>query len=105
MHGEGELHLRFAHREIAWKLGRYMSMDSDPNADSAPRMRASLLTGPARPGHQASQNIPLELAAFSGMGWTTSQCSTILPFSSLKMSMMALPRVPGSRMAWTWRMT
>ena len=31
----------------------------------------------------------LSLAAFSGTGWITSQCSTILPFSSRKMSTMA----------------
>src|SRR6267143_555704 len=59
--------------------------------------------GRPRPRHR--QNIPFALAAFSGMGWTTSQCSTILPSSSLKMSTMALPRVPGSRTAWTCRIT
>jgi hypothetical protein len=36
--------------------------------------------------------MPLVLAAFSGISCTTSQCSTILPFSSLKMSTMARPR-------------
>src|SRR5262249_15936907 len=30
--------------------------------------------------------MPLSLATFSGIGWITSQCSTTLPFSSLKMS-------------------
>ena len=35
------------------------------------------------------QNMVLSLAAFSGIGCTTSQCSTILPFSSRKMSTMA----------------
>src|ERR1700738_1054430 len=47
--------------------------------------------------------MPVSLAAFSGIGWITSQCSTTLPFSSLKMSTMALARVPGSRTAWTCR--
>src|SRR6516165_10584537 len=43
--------------------------------------------------------MPLSLVAFSGIGWITPQCSTTLPFSSLKISTMALPRVPGSRTA------
>ena len=41
------------------------------------------------------QNIPFGLAGFSMMSSCTSQCSTILPFSSLKMSTMATPRVAG----------
>jgi hypothetical protein len=37
-----------------------------------------------------AQNIPFELAEFSGMTWSTSQCSMILPFSSSrKMSIPA----------------
>src|ERR671929_74104 len=39
------------------------------------------------------------------MSCATSQCSTIFPFSSRKMSTMARPRVPGSRTAWTCRIT
>ena len=49
--------------------------------------------------YRAPQNIVLLFAGFSGTGCTTSQCSTILPSSSLKMSTIALPRVPGSRTA------
>lgn len=45
------------------------------------------------------QNIVLLFAGFSGIGCTTSQCSTTLPFSSLKMSTIALPLLPGSRTA------
>ena len=38
-----------------------------------------------------TQNMPLELRDFSGIGWRTSQCSTILPCSSRKISTTANP--------------
>jgi hypothetical protein len=37
------------------------------------------------------QNIPLELADFSGTGWMTSQCSTTLQPSTRRMSTTAMP--------------
>ncbi len=46
--------------------------------------------------HNVYQNMVLALADCSGMGWSTSQCSTILPLSSRrKMSMPAQSRSPG----------
>ena len=84
-------------------------------ADDLPA--ADLCNGPARaalPSSSSSngraaplecQNIPLLLAGFSGISWMTSQCSTILPFSSRKMSTIATRGRPGSRTPWTCRMT
>lgn len=51
------------------------------------------------------QNMLFPLAVFSGMACVTSQCSTIFPSSSLKMSTIAFPRVPGTRTACTCRIT
>lgn len=39
--------------------------------------------------------MPFLLAGFSGISWLTSQCSTILPFSTRKMSTTAWPRSSG----------
>ena len=47
------------------------------------------------PGRQPSQNIVLSLAAVSGIGWMTSQCSTALPSSKRRMSTTATPRSSG----------
>ena len=83
--------------------------------DSAPSAQWRKMIVPGTPSAQARQaalgelsgrqNIPLLFAGFSGIGCTTSQCSTILPFSSRKMSTMATPRSPGSRTPWTCRIT
>src|SRR5882762_11019462 len=48
---------------------------------------------------EAHQNIPLELADFSGTGWATSQCSAILQCSTRRMSITASPRSPGANLA------
>ena len=55
--------------------------------------------------HRTGSEHAVVVRHFSGISCATSQCSTILPFSSLKMSTMARPRVPGSRTAWTCRIT
>ena len=49
------------------------------------------------------QNIVLSLAAPSGMGCSTSQCSTILPFSTRKRSTTAVPRSSGEFLEMTVR--
>lgn len=44
---------------------------------------------------QWAQNMVLSLADVSGTAWSTSQCSTILPFFSRRMSAAAVPRSVG----------
>src|SRR5215216_4948147 len=44
-----------------------------------------------RTGTAGHQDIGWSLALVSGNGWTTSQCSTILPFSSRKKSTATVP--------------
>ena len=52
------------------------------------------------------QNMEWPLSVFSGTGWVTSQCSTILPLSSRrKMSITASPRSSGVFWLWMWTTT
>src|SRR3990172_5943498 len=54
---------------------------------------------------RSRQNIVLSFEAFSGTSCITSQCSTIFPCSSRKMSMTAVPRAPGEGTNWLWTAT
>ena len=44
-------------------------------------------------------------SAFSGMSWMTSQCSTIFPSLTMKMSTAACPRSFGLSFMWLWMKT
>ena len=54
---------------------------------------------------RALQKKACGLRGFSGMSWTTSQCSTTLPPSSRKISAIARPLVPGSLTPCEWTIT
>ena len=67
----------------------------DTNGERSPS--AYIVFGPVtkRKAILVTQNMPLELRDFSGIGWRTSQCSTILPCSSRKISTTANPSSSG----------
>ena len=52
----------------------------------------------APPALRVTQNMGWSLAAFSGTGCKTSQCSTTLPSSKQKMSAAAVPRFSGVKL-------
>ena len=66
--------------------------------DFAGAARALIETAAGPVGEELSRLWSV-LADCSGIGCTESQCSSLLPSFKRKMSTMALPRVPGSRMA------
>ena len=59
------------------------SVGSDRDAEA----RTAILTPPAHPGQTIG--LPLAVRFASTYGWTTSQCSTMRPFSKRKMSTIA----------------
>ena len=51
---------------------------------------------------RSNQNIVLLFSAFSGISWMTSQCSTIFPSLTRKISTAACPRSDAFSVIWLW---